>query len=218
MEELQAALKGNECRQYSLKHTHSHDLSADSLESVLGKNKTKPGRGSNSDVEQNSIACDNSAKSFYLHESESLPSEYCSRTSIYSEPATSVSKSKMNFIETAMTDYLNSHRHSLSSVMELIKTDDTTQFLFELNNTETVDTTESKIMQDTSEYENDLLPVELESYDEVSQTQPFYILSPIEEKSEPSTRSSSFRGSNGSEKENLIHINIRVLVMHYHLS
>ncbi|XP_072400079.1 uncharacterized protein [Diabrotica undecimpunctata] len=88
-----------------------------------------------------------------------------------------------------MSDYLNSHRHSLSSVMELINS---TSFSDKQDKRFNFDSEEFFDAEDTTSNKDILV--------DEAHAEPFYILSPIEEKSEPSTRSSSLKGSNGSDK------------------
>lgn len=183
MEELQAALKGKSNVQASVSHARSFDMSTDSLETPVHKRREegKPYED----------APTSSSKPFYLN--EPTESQASSSASIYSEP-NHATKSKMSFIESAMADYLNSHRHSLSSVMELI---DKSERSRTLTNESVEEILNEPIVDEPEEYEESE-EVYAETHSRQS-PQPFYILSPIEEKSEPSTRSSSFRGSNGSE-------------------
>lgn len=186
MEELSAALKGKPNTECLVKHASSYDLSADSLEIIQEKNLTSK-EGKNMDTCEERFTKD---EFYYLNKSDAS-----SNFSIQSEPIRSESRIKHDFITVAMTDYLNSHRHSLSSVMELI---DTRSF-FEKNcymhkSLDAADeVTEEKLFQYPEE--------QIEVYEQTeSNSGPFYILSPIEEKSEPSTGSSSLRESNGSDK------------------
>lgn len=185
MEELSAALKGKEKNECRLKHASSYDLSADSLEVISHKNNQKK-EGKSYDNGRDLFSQN---ESFYLNISEAS-----SNCSIQSEPVTSKSKNKPDFITVAMTDYLNSHRHSLSSVMELI---DKRSFIetsgYVPKSLDETDEEEEQSFQYPTE--------EMEAYGEPERnTDPFFILSPIEEKSEPSTGSSSLKGSNGSDK------------------
>ncbi|XP_044767055.1 uncharacterized protein LOC123322983 [Coccinella septempunctata] len=85
----------------------------------------------------------------------------------------------------AMNEYLNCHRHSISTIMELIDFEDRERFSYAEKTQSNIDlpgTTDSKPLN---------CPERKES---------FYLLSPIEEKSESSTRSSSFHESSSSEK------------------
>lgn len=178
MEELSAALKGKEKTDCFVQHASSYDLSADSLETISQQNIHKREGKETNDTDESF----GENKSFYLNTSDAS-----SNYSIQSEPVQSKSKVKADFITAAMTDYLNSHRHSLSSVMELIDTRSFTQ-KSDLIHRSFEETTEEQVF----EYPNEI-------YDEIgTNTEPFYILSPIEEKSEPSTGSSSLRDSNGS--------------------
>lgn len=192
MEELQAALKGKpECS--SMLHAHSCGMSTDSLETPHPIPKSENhGQG-----RQYSTGLSLDGPSFYLTEEPNASvSSTSSFASVYSEPNRST-KSKVSFIESAMTDYLNSHRHSLSSVMDLIDKsvrgrDMTKKVTEEIQN--------EPVIEHPDDSEDDEIYLDAQSR---QSPQPFFILSPIEEKSEPSTRSSSFRGSNGSEKRKM---------------
>lgn len=184
MEELQAALKGKSS-QVCVSHAYSFEMSTDSLETSIPKNKSE-----GKTFAEVPVTC---TTPFYLN--EPMESQASSSASIYSEP-NHATKAKMSFVESAMADYLNSHRHSLSSVMELIDKSERTRRLTDTSVEEILD---EPIIDEPEEYEDtEELYVEPQSR---QSPQPFFILSPIEEKSEPSTRSSSFRGSNGSEKK-----------------
>jgi hypothetical protein len=188
MEELQAALKGKPDSQASVSHARSFEISTDSLEAPSRPRRTSEGKMY---VDTPTVP----AKPFYL--TEPIESQASSTASIYSEP-NHATKAKMTFIESAMSDYLNSHRHSLSSVMDLIDKSERSRRL-----TESVEEILNEpIVDESEEYEEEDEEVYEDAQDRQS-PQPFYILSPIEEKSEPSTRSSSFRGSNGSEKRRM---------------
>lgn len=185
MEELSAALKGKPKSECRIQHASSYDLSADSLEIISQKHSRKEEGKENVHCEETLLK---NSESFCLNESEAS-----SNYSIQSEPITGKLKNKPDFISIAMTEYLNSHRHSLSSVMELI---DNRSFGYKTCNTHksfiAKTMAEEEIFQYSSPEEN--------TYEE-STHEPFYILSPIEEKSEPSTGSSSLKDSNGSDQK-----------------
>lgn len=194
MEELSAALKGKSNNDTLVQHASSYDLSADSLEVLSQKNdQLKEGKvkGDEEDAFRKNDF-------FFLNKSEAS-----SNFSIHSEPIRSRSKTKSDFITVAMTDYLNSHRHSLSSVMELI---DTRSFIEKTGYIhKSLDATDEDMEEQIFQYPTE----EPEVYEEPeTNNDPFYILSPIEEKSEPSTESSSLKGSNGSDKRKSNYENI----------
>lgn len=192
MEELNTALKGK-YPQGGASHACSMDLSADSLESAANQKKNpQPPNTNQGIVSAESLR---SALSSLLSEDDSpfylrFPqgSRKNSEASIQSEPSPHKNRYKNDFIASTMTDYLNSHRHSVGSVMELLHTKpaDSHYESFDVINSDYEEL--EQVGNDTLEEQED-------------EEQPaFFILSPIEEKSEPSTRSSSFRGSSGSEQ------------------
>lgn len=185
MEELQAALKGKP--NASMSHACSFDMSMDSLEGshTFPKRKTSGGK---------TFIDETSSKPFYLMESPD--SQVSSSASIYSEP-NHATKGKMSFVESAMSDYLNSHRHSFSSVIELLDKGNNHRQFFE-ESLEQIET--EPVIEEPEEEFDEPEEVYVDCHD-----QPFYILSPIEEKSEPSTRSSSFKGSSGSDKRKTVY-------------
>lgn len=181
MEELSAALKGNTKSGRSLSHDLSYDLSADSLETIHKQEYQNKVR-SRHEISKNLTA----KEPFYLTKPsvEASITQATSHHLVQSEPILTRTKSS-DFISVAMSDYLNSHRHSLSSVMELI------------NSPSFTDRQENRYKHFEEYFRYDEATSNKE---EETQTDLFNILSPIEEKSEPSTRSSSLKGSNGSEK------------------
>ncbi|KAJ8977042.1 hypothetical protein NQ317_000714 [Molorchus minor] len=205
MEELSAALKGNSSDRCFLPHACSYDLSTDSLEIIpAGKTKHKQegkiATGATAHLVSESDA--EKVSRFRLADSAALPiSETLSYTSVHSEPVCKT-KTKGDFVNSAMADYLNSHRHSLSSVMELInctqrfQTDDTHYQSFDVIDRDYDSTAKTTCDDDEAIFKESDLRLTPE---------PFFMLSPIEEKSEPSTRSSSLRDSNGSEKRKFIY-------------
>lgn len=187
MEELSAALKGKPTNDCLVEHVSSYDLSADSLE-IASQNTQQIREGK----DRRELEEDTYSKNdfFYLNKSEAS-----SNVSIQSEPVRSRSKTKTDFITVAMADYLNSHRHSLSSVMELI---DTRSFMEKTGYVhKSLEATDEEVEDEMFQFQNRDEQVYEESE---NHPDPFYILSPIEEKSEPSTGSSSLKGSNGSDK------------------
>ncbi|XP_050302716.1 uncharacterized protein LOC126740643 [Anthonomus grandis grandis] len=154
-------------------------MSADSLETLTSKSKLKQSL-------EGRVALPASEESqFYLF--TEVGSRRNSQHSVQSEPLCGKSKFKNDFIASTMTDYLNSHRHSIGSVMELLsnKNDDACYQNYDSVN---------KDFEHLEQIEDDMQLLE----DEDIKGDPFFILSPIEEKSEPSTRSSSCKGSSGS--------------------
>lgn len=185
MEELKVALTGNS--QTSLPcvlHDTSASISVDSLDSQ--NSRKKKGRNASKSYESLCLLNENPEEggltSFYIHpqSNESFLSDRSSKDSVKSDP-TPRGKVKMNFVQSAMADYLNSHRHSLSSLMEIMhvnEREDHGRRRCESEKTDSYDQ-ESFLEKCPSSYA---------------------ILSPIEENSEPSTRSSSCRNSSSSEK------------------
>lgn len=188
MEELSAALKGKPSIDCLFQHVSSYDLSADSLEIASQKcQQTRAGK------DPRQLEEDTYAKNefFYLNKSDAS-----SNISVKSEPVGSRSRTKTDFITVAMSDYLNSHRHSLSSVMELIDTRSVMEKTGYVH--KSLEATDEEVEDRMFEFRTR----DEQVYDEIeNHPDPFDILSPIEEKSEPSsTGSSSLKGSNGSEK------------------
>lgn len=113
-----------------------------------------------------------------------------SSASVQSEPPQNL-KPKQGFIQTAMDDYLNSHRHSLSSVMELIGIDDRSPS----DNYSSIESHAEKPLGS-----KDLTYLSDEEVDEVKHVGSYYYtLSPIEENSEPSTGSSTLKETMSKE-------------------
>ncbi|KAG5897350.1 hypothetical protein JTB14_030235 [Gonioctena quinquepunctata] len=188
MEELSAALKGNSNIGCDLTHVCSYEISADSLETI---SKITPDIGEGK-VTRTDFKESYSTQPFYLHNAPVSLFENLSDASTLSEPSHHLSKPKNDFVNVTMTDYLNSHRHSLSSVMELL--DSSNVFHIE-GNPNMIENAESQEQNDACAI------IRNEDFVEVhSHSDSFYILSPIEEKSETSTRSSSLKDSNGSDK------------------
>lgn len=191
MEELSTALKGKYEPSVS-SHACSIDVSTDSLETIPNKNRLKnsyQGKVSDESLKSalSSFCSENSP--FYL--GNPPRSRKNSQTSVRSEPTYERAKYRNDFIASTMTDYLNSHRHSVGSVMELLsnKPKESHYESFDVVNSDYEDLEQPCVIEEPQE-----------TYDEDVEHEPFFILSPIEEKSEPSTRSSSFRGSSGSEQ------------------
>lgn len=210
MEELQAALKGNELnRIHCLSHGSSFDMSVDSLDAPsLSSYSKRSGRHCASKSCEalslkSSLPIDDFTTPFYMKNEQStasFTSDRSSKCSVQSDP-TPKQKCKTNFIQSAMTDYLNSHRHSLCSLLELMNATERKNFenrsIQEAENTKLQNEDESACNQ--TQYRNDDDQYE----DEESKPHLFYALSPIEENSEPSTRSSSFRDSSGSDRKKI---------------
>lgn len=191
MEELSAALKGKSNMECSLQRACSNVLSADSLENIPTTKKYKK-EGKQIPVCQE-FSAEANKESFYLTENVNLTSQASSRISVLSEPIYNKAKVKNDFVNSAMAEYLNSHRHSLSSVLELI--DSTIPTEHEDNHYKSFDILKTDFnLQDPR---TDVEEIEICEFETVT-PDPFYILSPIEEKSEPSTTSSSLKDSNGS--------------------
>lgn len=107
-----------------------------------------------------------------------------SNISVQSEPMQKL-KQKQGFIQNAMDDYLNSHRHSLSSVMELIGIDERQ---FSSIESQVDRALENKDVGEITYYSEE------EGTEEVKDCgNYYYTLSPIEENSEPSTGSSTLK-------------------------
>lgn len=101
----------------------SIELSMDSLEASASTSTMAIGKRSNRSLSlTDETESGEGKKSFYLRTNQDnnfCLSEGLSTTSVNSEPPLK-SKNKVAFVQSAMDEYLNSHRHSLSSVMELI--------------------------------------------------------------------------------------------------
>lgn len=165
MEELGVALKGNKCANQRRVSHDSMSFSVDSLDVDINK-AGKRCAASNNTLSQNDSCSD---------DCKIKEEPYSSTTSVKSEPSPKA-KMKLGFIQSAMEDYLNSHRHSISSVLELINPHE--RYHIEADS------------YGSSDF--------FEQNSEPLRESEFNILSPIEENSEPSTRSSSFRGSGSS--------------------
>lgn len=187
MEELQAALKGkgnasSACMPFV---NSAENLSLDSLETV--KTPSKDCKSETFSESASFYQSKNSEEndSFYLNATHPMYnplSEGSSSISIHSEP-TSKSKNRLSFIKSAMDEYLNSHRHSLSSVMELL--DSSERQPEKSVNTELSKSEKNDIFQDFT----------IDDYHESRKYSQdtsicFSTLSPIEENSEHSTGSS----------------------------
>lgn len=174
MEELQAALKGkpNESSPCMWLERSSDGISSDSLEVP----RTKSAQG-NKHPSVTSVPDHLSKSHDEMDESvfvkldsvlrRSSASMGLSSISVRSEP-TPKSIPRGGFIKSAMDEYLNSHRHSLSSVMELWDCAERQQLMSEPT---------------SPSFEHDVEPTHYEAH--VS----YYTLSPIEENSETSTSS-----------------------------
>lgn len=206
MEELQAALKGNENKNVPcLSHGSSFDMSVDSLEAPGFCNSSKrSGRQyASKSCESLSLRSDSPVEfstALYMKNepnSASLTSDRSSKCSVQSDP-TSKQKSKTNFIQSAMSDYLNSHRHSLCSLLELMNA--TERKNFENRIAHKVSNSNLEYGDETTCDQADYREDDYGDENDTSKPHLFYALSPIEENSEPSTRSSSCRNSSGSER------------------
>lgn len=197
MEELKVALEGKESFSLPCMKSNSASRSRDiSVDSLNTENQGKSWESSlNSD-----LAFNTASATFNEHSSKNLDCSFAltegpSVTSICSEPV-SRQKTKLGFVQSAMTDYLNSHRHSLSSVMELLDGNDKLQTSadnFSLDACKSETSCEPELESDEDDYHRKL------SQENCS----FYILSPIEENTEPSTESGSFGGSSGFDRKKL---------------
>ncbi|XP_017775030.1 PREDICTED: uncharacterized protein LOC108561549 isoform X2 [Nicrophorus vespilloides] len=147
----------------------SENLSVDSLEVCKAKVHDLP-----LSCEQ-IVSSSNLQGSFYL-KPKSLIDSTGSITSVCSDPFPKGSN-KVGFVKTAMEDYLNSHRHSLSSVMELLNRNETLKIPLDDVDDEADD--ESVIEEEPA--------IDQRRF---SQQDCYYTLSPIEEYSEPSSCSS----------------------------
>lgn len=211
MEELQAALKGNESNSlHCLSHGSSFDMSIDSLEVPnLCNYSQRSGRHlASKSCDTLSLKSDSLSEElitpFYMRDvpdTADFTSERSSKCSVQSDP-TPKSKNKANFIQSAMTDYLNSHRHSLCSLLELMNSTERRHFenrnKQENSESNLEPTKENVCYQIENPYKD-----ENNQYEEDESKTMFYALSPIEENSEPSTRSSSCRNSSGSDKRKI---------------
>lgn len=181
MEELQAALKGND-RESSVCMsliTSAEPLSLDSLEL---SNLTLKSCKSQVLSQSGSVNNLENKESFYLNPSQVM-SMGSSSISIHSEP-TSKSKNRLGFIKSAMDEYLNSHRHSLSSVMELLDSSERQQ-----GQTADLDLAKSEDQPAIfHELDNSEPQIPVRYSQDVSTC--YCTLSPIEENSEHSTGSS----------------------------
>lgn len=187
MEELQAALKGKDqegsaCMSFV---NSVEKLSVDSLEaSNLALKNCKSGTFSQSTSIYQSNNSENN-DSFYLNPNQAIYtplSAGLSSISVHSEP-TIKSKNRLTSIKSAMDEYLNSHRHSLSSVMELLDSSNREHLSVDLNASKTESNIETFHNLEVTEYQ------ESRRYSQdVSIC--YCTLSPIEENSEHSTGSS----------------------------
>lgn len=178
MEELQEALQGNDKQKTSCMLLHvdesvSSNYSVDSLEksaASLNASLLKKLHSDGNFQEQ-------------LDEAEEEEDNYLltkgnSANSVQSEPLQKLKQKR--FIQSAMDDYLNSHRHSLSSVMELIGID-------QRRYSSSIESQVDRVLENLNVTEVccDEDVKEIGNY--------YYTLSPIEENSEPSTGSSTLK-------------------------
>lgn len=196
MEELQEALKGKKPHQPAcmLHESVSTNISIDSLEQSSWDVRLNRSKNNSAAFHFNTASAHSSkqnVESFFVN---NYLSKGTSVTSVQSEPLHKL-KQKQGFVQSAMDDYLNSHRHSLSSVMELIGISERgTQMdacTYSSIESKVDKVLESKEIGDLTYFseedlENDDKPVNY-----------YFTLSPIEENSEPSTGSSTL-------KENMI--------------
>lgn len=183
MEELQAALKGNEGSKSSCMSVLPSDLSLDSLDAAPYVNDGYVDAPSLDIINYRNVPPDQ----FYLNyssasDSNSVSSER-SVTSICSDPFPKSKKS--NFVKSAMDEYLNSHRHSISSVMELLNSSaipESSSNDYTRVESDDIESIDYKPIEKPRRYSHD--------------TNCFYTLSPIEEYSEPSTEGTADCASN----------------------
>lgn len=186
MEELQAALKGNQNEGSACMSliNSSENLSLDSLENSNTILKICKSEIISESASEN-LSKNSQNNSFYLNPNQVISttlSAGSSNISVHSEPIAK-SKNRLSFIKSAMDEYLNSHRHSLSSVMELLDSNGRQQELPENTDLNSTSTTENVQNFTIEEYQD------LRRYSQDTSTC-FCTLSPIEENSEHSTGSS----------------------------
>lgn len=193
MEELKTALQGNKNENLACVLHVTSNISLDSLElpdthiKIKGRNLASQSCELLSDITPNMEY----HESFYIHTPQPMSdtaSMRSSKESVQSEPVPQT-YSRRSFIESSMNDYLNSHRHSLSSLMEIILSKDRHSYGNECekkySNSEDNDIDSNLYVYDDS--------------DDKSKCK-YIALSPIEENSETSTRSSSYREYGNLEK------------------
>lgn len=205
MEELQEALKGKKSHQGAcmLHESVSTNISIDSLDQSSWDMRLNRSKNNCAAFHFKTASAHSSKQnmddSFFVNnrtrEEEFYLTKGTSATSVQSEPSHEF-KQKQGFVQSAMDHYLNSHRHSLSSVMELIgisergaQMDSCTYSSIESKVDKVL---ESKEVGDLTYFSEE----DLENEDN-KPVNYYFTLSPIEENSEPSTGSSTL-------KENMI--------------
>lgn len=203
MEELNEALKGNEnknSRELCMSHDQSSiDLSVDSLDcpkpsTKRGKSRAVHSNRANSfsleNLQTTQSVDANAANNFCL-------TEGVSTASVNSEPPLK-SKNKVGFVKNAMDQYLSSHRHSLSSVMELIGISNLEQSSIEAQLDNVLENQNGNELVYYSDEELKEYQAENNErrYSQDATNACFFTLSPIEENSEPSTGSSTLKDNN----------------------
>lgn len=193
MEELKTALQGNKNENLACVLHATSNISLDSLETpdlhveVRGRNLASKSCELLSDITLHMEY----HEPFYIHTPQAM-SDYAlirsSKESVQSEPGPQTN-SRRSFIESSMNDYLNSHRHSLSSLMEIILSKDRHSY-------------GSEREKNYNHDEDDNIDSNLYVYDDNDDKSKckYIALSPIEENSETSTRSSSYREYSNLEK------------------
>lgn len=200
MEELSEALKGKEKRQMnnssstcmSLMHVivndecaSSSNYSIDSLERSVTSVNDQINAVALIKTPSNKSKIDDDNDDDVEEDVENYPlTKGLSNISVHSEPLEKL-KQKQGFIQNAMDDYLNSHRHSLSSVMELIGIDDRQFSSIESHVDKVLENKEVGEITYFSDEEGAEQVKDCGNY--------YYTLSPIEENSEPSTGSSTLK-------------------------
>lgn len=210
MEELQAALKGKDSSVVVANNSSlmcaTSSMSVDSLEESNRKYCSEElGKSSSTSLSRSAqhsfylspppTAPDNNAMNepFYISHYQESHSDYKSNfemppfISMSCDQVTSSKHSNVDYLDSAMTDYLNSYRHSLSSVMELMSNVSVGSNLTEC--IPEVQYHETKLGADSVEH------VYVEDEDVIQDDNSYYILTPIEENSEQSTESGSTPGS-----------------------
>lgn len=198
MEELQAALKGNELRGIDTSSlVCDASMSVDSLDDSF-KGKRVKSMQSNLDVSCSSASRGGQVESFYISnnrqdfsatKSNEIDFEEMAEMSpfisISCDQMTTSNNSKSDY---AMKDYLNSYRHSISSVLEFAH--------FTKGSRDAATNSESSLTEcipelQQHEIEQSEEDVERVYIEEQGLNNSYFLLSPIEENSEQSTGSNS---------------------------
>lgn len=186
MEELEVALKGNLPKTQATcmkKPLSSTDVSLDSLEA--SKTSLKKGK-TQSKTRSKSLIDSEAPEPFFINpsaENNFCLTEGVSTASVNSEPPLKSKNKVVGFVQNAMDEYLNSHRHSLSSVMELIGISDAKDTKQEQQHSDVYFSDEDDYVEEKS----------TRRYSHDASSNCYFTLSPIEENSEPSTGSSTLR-------------------------